>query len=123
MSPRKIREPKTKNISPSPFIQRNFASPAKNNEARSKNFSPVPTFSHSHICQDTEKQIPEVLRKIPLQDAKVQNPAFGKVPAYLSGVKKRLEFDRQEKIRAEEKAKLPLGMRLLTEDERIDTLH
>ena len=103
--------------------QKSIARTNKIREARTKNLSPVPTMSHSHICQDNEQQVPAVLRKVPLQDAKVDNPAFGKVPRYLNGVKKRLEFDRAEQQRAAEKAMLPPGMRLLTEDERIETLH
>ena len=105
--------------------QKNIARTTRIREARTQNLSPAPDISksHSHICQDTEQQVPAVLRKDPLQDAKVANPAFGKTPQYLNGVKKRLEFDRQERERAAEKAKLPPGMRLLTEEERIDSLH
>jgi hypothetical protein len=63
-----------------------------------------------------------VFLKEPLEDAKTVNPSFGRVPKYLHGIKKDIAETKAAEAAAAERAKLPPGMRLLTEDERLETL-
>ena len=48
---------------------------------------------------------------------------FGKVPEYIKRYEMEREFERQERIRKKEEMKYPKGTRLLSEDERIQTLN
>ncbi|CAG9331537.1 unnamed protein product [Blepharisma stoltei] len=56
------------------------------------------------------------------ENAKALNPNYGKVPQYLEDYKAQREADRETKRRQEEDAKCPPGMRLMPEEERLETL-
>ena len=75
------------------------------------NVQPEPQRNH-----ETENQAPGQ------SAARAQNKNYGKVPAYMKGIKKELAQDKERKAKAIEDANNPPGMRLMTEDERLETL-
>lgn len=55
-------------------------------------------------------------------NARSLNPSYGRVPKYLASIKSELEHRRVEVERQVEAAKVPYGMRLIPEEERLQTL-
>lgn len=55
-------------------------------------------------------------------DARALNPSYGKVPKYLQNIKSELVNRKEDIERRAELAKVPYGMRLIPEEERVETL-
>ena len=80
------------------------------------NYDPANVQPEPQRNQETENRAPGV------SAAKQANANYGKVPAYMKGIKKELAQEKERVAKAEEDAKNPPGMRLMTEDERLETL-
>ena len=58
-----------------------------------------------------------------LKDNEEKHKNFGKVPEYIKKFEHERELERQEKIRKQMELKYPKGTRLLSEEERVQTLN
>lgn len=58
----------------------------------------------------------------PVENTKTLNPSYGKVPQYLEEFKAKREVLNEKKRQDEEQAKCPPGMKLMMEEERVETL-
>lgn len=81
------------------------------------NYDPANVQPEPRRNQETENQAPGGVSA-----ARQQNSNYGKVPAYMRGIKKELAADKARAAKAAEDAQNPPGMRLMTEEERLETL-
>ena len=67
-------------------------------------------------------QAPVRAAEQPVDNPKTLNPSYGKVPQYIEEFKAKREVQMERKRQEEEQAKCPPGMKLMAEQERLETL-
>jgi hypothetical protein len=81
--------------------------------------------SKNYVLSNAVAAINAEPRRSPLfvrPNARSLNPSYGRVPKYLKNIQSELESHREALAKKAEAAKVPYGMRLIPEDERVQTL-
>ena len=85
-----------------------------------------PELKKDYIASNAKAAISQPAAKIQgqaIETTKTLNPSYGKVPQYIEEYKAKREVQNERKKQEEEQAKCPPGMKLMAEDERIETLN